>query len=619
MSHVYDVVVVGGGHAGCEAAAAAARLGARTALVTLKRAHIGRLSCNPAIGGLAKGHLVRELDALGGLMGRITDATTIQFRRLNTRKGLAVQSSRAQVDIALYPKRMAEALAPLEQLEILEGEVSDLQLTGGQISGVLLSDGRALSTPAVILTTGTFLAAVMHRGGATTIGGRIGDVSAHALAHSLRQLGLRTGRLKTGTVPRLARDSIAWDQLEVQGDTLPEGRFSFAAPQPRLPQIECHLTYTNEAVHELIQQNLHHSPMWTGAIVGQGPRYCPSIEDKVARFPDRDRHLLFLEPEGLTSDRVYVNGLSTSLPIEVQEQVVRAIDGLASARILQHGYAVEYDFSDPTQLGHDLQHAQIPGLFLAGQVNGTSGYEEAAVQGFVAGVSAARGEVFHVERSEGYLGVLIDDLVSRGVGGEPYRMFTSRAEHRLLLREDNADRRLLARGRGLGLIDDDTWARFEAKLEAIERAAALVQATAITPTAPVVARLDELGLGSLRKPITAADLLRRPQASWRTVWQALELPAFGEEVLEQVEIDLKYEGYVARASRRAREAERLESLQLPDQIDWSELQGLSTEVRERLARAQPSTLGQISRLPGITPAAVHAIAAWLVQQRSVRR
>ncbi|HHO51468.1 MAG TPA: tRNA uridine-5-carboxymethylaminomethyl(34) synthesis enzyme MnmG [Deltaproteobacteria bacterium] len=619
MSQRYDVVVVGGGHAGCEAAAAAARLGAQTALVTLRRAHIGRLSCNPAIGGLAKGHLVRELDALGGWMGRIADASTIQFRRLNTRKGLAVQSSRAQVDIELYPSRMAEALAGLERLEILEGEVSELQVLGDRISGVRLGDGRILSSPKVILTTGTFLAAVMHRGDARTSGGRIGDVAAHALARSLVGLGLRTGRLKTGTVPRLARDSVSWDRLEVQGDTFPEGRFSFAPPRPRLPQIACHLTYTNAAVHELIRQSLHRSPMWTGAIVGRGPRYCPSIEDKISRFPDRDRHLLFLEPEGLSSDRIYVNGLSTSLPTEIQDRMIRGIAGLEEARIVQHGYAVEYDFSDPTQLGHDLQHQDLPGLFLAGQVNGTSGYEEAAVQGFVAGVSAASGEVFHVERSRGYLGVLIDDLVTRGVGGEPYRMFTSRAEHRLLLREDNADRRLMPRGRALGLIDDVTWARFEARVEAIERAAALARATTITPTAAVIRRLEALEMGSLRKPITAADLLRRPQASWRTVWQLLDLPGFEPEVLEQVEIDLKYEGYVARAAQRAREAQRLESLQIPDPIDWHGLQGLSTEVRERLVRARPATLGQLSRLPGITPAAVHAIAAWLIQQRSTQR
>lgn len=616
VQRTYDVVVVGGGHAGCEAAAAAARLGAQTALVTLRLGHLGRLSCNPAIGGLAKGHLVREIDALGGWMGRVTDASTLQFRRLNTRKGLAVQSSRAQVDIDLYPRVMAQRLRQLELLELIEGEVADLQHSNGRITGVMLDGGTEVRAPNVILTTGTFLAAVMHRGDQQTVGGRIGDGASHALAHTLSELGLRTGRLKTGTVPRLRPSSIDWSKTELQTETDPNGRFSFGPRVERPGRIDCHIAYTNEQTHDLIRQSLHRSPMYSGAIVGRGPRYCPSIEDKVARFPERERHLLFLEPEGLQADRIYVNGLSTSLPVDVQEKMLRTIPGLQNADMVQAGYAVEYDFSDPTQLGHDLQHSGLRGLFFAGQVNGTSGYEEAAAQGFVAGVSAAKGDVFHVERSKAYVGVLIDDLVTRGIGGEPYRMFTSRAEHRLLLREDNADRRLMHRGRALGLIDDVTFRAFEERLDSIERAESVLRATTITPKSEIVTLLRSGGIGSLRQPTTAADLLRRPGVSWDQLRSVLSLPDLEPNAARQVEIDLKYEGYVARAESRARQARRLEESTIPPNVDWSALQGLSTEVRERLTKAQPSTLGQISRMPGITSAAVTAIAAWLHSGRN---
>ncbi len=607
----FDVVVVGGGHAGCEAAAVAARMGRRAALITLSTAGLGQLSCNPAIGGLAKGHLVRELDALGGLMGRVADATTIQFRRLNTRRGLAVQSSRAQVDIARYPLEMARRLRAVRALSIVEAEVADLLVDRGRAHGGQLASGESVLAPAVVLTTGTFLAAVLHRGGEQTPGGRLGDAAAGALAASLKRLGLRCGRLKTGTVPRLDGRTIDWERLEPQTDTVPYGRFSFGPPGPRPAQIVCRHAYTNATTHRIIADNLHRSPMFSGAIVGRGPRYCPSVEDKIARFPDRDRHLLFLEPEGLETDRVYVNGLSTSLPADVQEAVVHSIEGLEQARVVQYGYAVEYDFADPTQLGPDLQHRDIPGLYLAGQVNGTSGYEEAAAQGFVAGASAALGAPFHVERAEGYVGVLIDDLVTRGVGGEPYRMFSSRAEHRLLLREDNADRRLMPRGRALGLIDDATWHRFEAHLAAIDQARTTLEATAVNPSPQVLALLDAHGLGSLRQPTTAAELLRRPEATWERVWHAFDLPDLPARALEQVEIDIKYEGYVARAERRASQARRMEAVRIPPATDWSALQGLSTEVRERLGKARPETLGQVSRTPGVTAAAVHAIAAWL--------
>ena len=615
MSMDYDIVVVGGGHAGCEAAAAAARMGRRVALITLETSKVGRLSCNPAVGGLAKGHLVRELDALGGLMARVTDESSIQFRRLNTRKGLAVQSSRAQVDIDVYPKTMQRYLAAIETLDVLEGEVVALTIKEGRVEGVTLSGGRALGAPRVILTSGTFLSAILHRGEEQTVGGRIGDGASHHLADSLRRAGLRMGRLKTGTVPRLDAKSIDWARLEVQEDTVPEGRFSFVTPQSSLPQVDCHLTYTNEEVHRCIRDNVSRSAMFSGAITGTGPRYCPSIEDKVIRFPDRDRHLLFLEPEGLSTDRVYVNGLSTSLPSDVQDDMIHAIEGLEDAIIIQYGYAVEYDFADPRDLGHDLQHQSLRGLYLAGQVNGTSGYEEAAVQGFVAGVSAALGEPFKLSRQEAYIGVLIDDLVTRGVGGEPYRMFTSRAEHRLVLREDNADRRLMPRGRELGLIDDATWSWFTARRDQIEEVLRHVREKRVVPSPKVVKMLESAGLGGLKKPVAASEILRRPDARWSHMVQFFGFEDVAAEVAERVEIEVKYEGYIVRAKRRSEAAARMESLQLDPELDWSSLAFLSIEVRERLARARPTTLGQLGRLPGVTPAAVNAVVAWIGSRR----
>ncbi|MCB9680687.1 MAG: tRNA uridine-5-carboxymethylaminomethyl(34) synthesis enzyme MnmG [Alphaproteobacteria bacterium] len=610
-----DLVVVGGGHSGCEAAAAAARLGREVVLVTLSRAHVARLSCNPAIGGLAKGQLVRELDALGGLMGRAADASCVQLRRLNTRKGLAVQGTRAQVDIDLYPQVMQELLASLPTLTVVEEEVTDLVVEDGRVAGVRLASGTHVVTPRVVLTTGTFLAGVMHCGDARTVGGRVGDGAAHALSASLRAAGLRLGRLKTGTVPRLRADTIRWDALEAQDDE-PTGGFSFADVHRRLGPLTCYLTWTHPGVHDLIRANLHRSPLFTGAIEGRGPRYCPSIEDKVVRFPDRDRHLLFLEREGHDTDRVYVNGLSTSLPADVQEAMVHAIPGLEDAAILQHGYAVEYDMADPRDLDHGLQHRQLPGLFLAGQVNGTSGYEEAAVQGFVAGVSAALGTPFRLGRDEAYIGVLVDDLVTRGVGGEPYRMFTSRAEHRLLLREDNADRRLMARGRALGLVDDATWSAFAARRDAIAQVDGLLDAPLRTD-ADTLARFEAAGLTPPRKALTAREVLRRPDVDWDVLRRLLpDLPPLDAAVAEQVEIDAKYAGYVTMAEKRAVAAARMDGVAVPDDADWNSVPGLSSEVRERLVAARPRTLGQLGRLPGVTPAAVGIVAAWLTAQRA---
>jgi tRNA uridine 5-carboxymethylaminomethyl modification enzyme len=607
----FDIIVVGAGHAGTEAAFAAARLGKRVACVTLRLEHIGRLSCNPAVGGLAKGHLVREIDALGGAIGHLADTACVQFRRLNTRKGLAVQSSRAQVDIRRYPEAARALLASTPDLTLIEGEAAEILVHAGRVTGLRLADGTEVRAPKVVLTTGTFLAGVLHRGAERTEGGRIGDGAAHRLSASLRALGLRLGRLKTGTTPRLDGRTIDWANLERQDDTVPDGRFSFRAKRPpRLPTIDCYLTYTTAQAHEVIRAHLHESPMYTGAIEGRGPRYCPSIEDKVVRFAERDRHLVYLEPEGLDTHRVYPNGISTSLPGPAQLAFLRTMPGLQRVEVEVLGYAVEYDFSDPRDLGPDLQHRAVPGLYLAGQVNGTSGYEEAAAQGLIAGLSAALGEPFLVARDEGYLGVLVDDLTTRGVGGEPYRMFTSRAEHRLLLREDNADRRLMPRGRALGLIDDATWAAFEARQSLIEAGKSALATTRVNPDPATLAAFADAGLGPLRKPCPADEILARPEARWALLAPIAGLPPLPDDVAEQVEIDTKYAGYVEKAKKRAAAARSLDAVRLPADADWRAVAALSWEVRERLAAARPSNVGQASRLPGVTPAAVDVLVAW---------
>ena len=609
MSLVFDIVVVGAGHAGCEAAAAAARLGRRVAVVTFERRHVARLSCNPAVGGLAKGCLVRELDALGGLMGRVADATTLSFRRLNTRKGLAVRSSRAQVDNLRYPAVMLRHLDAIEGLELVEGEATGLLVEGGRIRGVRVGE-RLLRCEAAILTTGTFLGGLVHRGEQRERGGRIGDGAAHALSDQLEALGLSLGRLKTGTPPRLAADSIDFGRLQLQPHT--DGRFSFAEVEREVEALPCWLTHTNQRTHQVIRDNLDRSAMYSGAITGTGPRYCPSIEDKIARFPDRERHQLFLEPESHGTDRVYVNGLSTSLPPEVQLEALRTLPGLERVEVLQWGYAVEYDFNDPRDLGHDLQHRRLPGLFLAGQVNGTSGYEEAAVQGFLAGLAAA-GTPRVLGRDEAYAGVLVDDLVTRGVGGEPYRMFSSRAEHRLLLREDNADRRLMPLGRDLGLIGDADWAAFQSRAESIAHGLALLGEARVVPDDAGRPRLAAAGLGSLRRPATGTELMRRPAASWSSRCEVFGLCELHPSVAEQVETEVKYAGYIRREESRAAQTRRLARAALTG-VDYARIPGLSSEVRERLIRARPATLQSASRLPGVTPAAVNTLAAWLARR-----
>ncbi len=614
MKTTVDIVVVGAGHAGCEAALAAARLGASVVMVTMKLDHIGRLSCNPAVGGLAKGNLVREIDALGGAMGQVADACTIQFRRLNTRKGLAVQASRAQVDIDLYPAAMRRVIEAERQIRVMEGEAVDLEVDGQRVIGVELNTGETVAADAVILTTGTFLSAVMHCGDQQVDGGRVGEAAASRLSRRLKGLGLRLGRLKTGTTPRLDGRTIDWDAIEVQTETMPEGQFSFQSREKTLPQIDCHIAYTNANTHALIRSSLDRSPLFSGQIEGRGPRYCPSIEDKIVRFADKERHQLFLEPEGLNTDRVYVNGLSTSLPADVQLAMVRSIRGLESAEILQDGYAVEYDFADPRDLDHGLQHSAIPGLYLAGQVNGTSGYEEAAAQGLIAGTSAVLGEPFVLGRDEAYMGVLIDDLVTRGVGGEPYRMFSSRAEHRLLLREDNADRRLTPKGRSVGLVNDAAWDRLQTKLAAIDSARAWCEATMVRPNAEVTHRCKDLGIAVPRKPLTVAELLRRPTVSWAALEALLDdVPTVSAAIALQVETDIKYAGYLAREAQRAERTRKMASVVIPLDMNF-DAPGISTEVAERLRAAKPATLGAAARLPGVTPAAIDMLAVLLARR-----
>ncbi len=617
FDETFDVIVIGGGHAGCEAAAAAARLGATTALVTMNLDLIGQMSCNPAIGGVAKGHLVREIDALGGVMGRVADRAGIQFRLLNRSRGRAVQSPRAQADRSWYRKEMRRTLEGTPNLQLRQGTVLDLLVRAGRVFGVEMQDGRRFGARAIVIATGTFLNGLVHTGRQTYSAGRAGEPSSIELAEALKRLKFPVGRLKTGTPPRLDGRTINWDAFDPQPPDEKPVPFSFATDRIEQPQITCYVGYTSEAVHHSIRHNLHLSPLYSGKIKGIGPRYCPSIEDKVVKFADKNRHQLFLEPEGHDTNEVYLNGFSTSLPAELQKELVRLIPGLEEARIIRPGYAIEYDFVDPRELGPDLQTRRVAGLFHAGQINGTTGYEEAACQGLVAGINAAltvQGrEVFRLNREESYVGVLIDDLINQGVD-EPYRVFTSRAENRLALRFDNADERLQPYGRSLGLVGDQDWERFNARRDRISRLGRVLEETRLKRSDPAHAALSaRLGV-DLGDSFTLAHLAKRAEVTSEIIWSMLPADlasCINETDLESGLADSLYAGYIEAQRATLGRLHQHDSVKIGPNFSFRGLSGLSHEMVERFERARPLTFGQARRIPGLTPAALSTLLVHL--------
>ena len=613
----FNVIVIGGGHAGVEAAEVASRSGVKTALVTHDKSKIGEMSCNPAIGGIGKSHLAKEVDALGGLMARATDKAGIHYRVLNSTKGQAVRATRVQTDRELYKKAIQELLCASPNLSIIEGSVVDLVIEDSTIKSIITEKGEEFFSDSVILTTGTSLGGVMHTGLEQSSGGRVGDPSSDQLAKKLRGLNLKVGRLKTGTPPRLDKNSIDWSALTPQPGDLPTPLLSYTSKEEDRPeQLDCYMTRTNKETHQIILDHLDESPMYSGVIEGVGPRYCPSIEDKVMRFSERDSHQIFAEPEDLNSDLIYPNGISTSLPLKAQEALISSIKGFEQAKIVRPGYAIEYDYFDPTGLKHSLETRAIRGLYFAGQINGTTGYEEAAAQGIVAGINAAlktkNKGVFELKRDEAYIGVLIDDLVSLGTK-EPYRMFTSRAEYRLILREDNADMRLTEKGREMGIVSDELWQKYLLKKETTTKELERLKKQKLKPNSPEAKRLQSLSGEKVSHNISLYEALKRPRVLHAYLPQGKESLALN--AVDEVEASIKYEGYIKRQKTDIERLQRNENTPIPSHIDYTQVVGLSNEVKQKLSEAKPETLARASRLPGVTPAAISLLMVHLKKER----